>query len=350
MDSAAPLRPQDPDCRFSHLFDVFLLFSAKNPTAHSVGATYYYGMNKTGTTLPNVLRPSIRISLLNSASAIALALSLLVPSLASAQVLVFSKSLDFVHPSVPAGIVAMKKLGVDYGFKVDQTDDATYFNDDSLAKYDAVVFLNNCAIGETLLTDPEKAAFERFIRGGGGYAGIHCASSIHQLWTWYTLLVGAVVETHTNVTPGIIHVEDHYHLSTAALPDTFSHVEEYYIWKAMPAPLWLSEPSQVKVLMTLQEHSAGVKAGWPLSWYHEYDGGRSWYTALGHTEESYKEPLVLAHMLGGIRYAMNRPAVVGTKPRSFAGLAFPATSHGAIDLLGRYRPANGFYFMKDLLP
>ena len=186
-------------------------------------------MNKSGTALPNVFRYSPSILSLLSVSATILGLSLLVPSLTSAQVLVFSKSLDFIHPSVPAGIVAMKKLGVYNGFKVTQTDDASYFNDDSLAKYDAVVFLNNCAIGETLLNESEKAAFERFIRGGGGYAGIHCASSIHQLWTWYTLLVGAVVETHTaGVVPGILHVQDHNHLSTATLPDTFSHMEEYY--------------------------------------------------------------------------------------------------------------------------
>src|SRR4029453_6709484 len=41
----------------------------------------------------------------------------------------------------------------------------------------------------------------------------------------------------------------------------------------------------------------------PISWYHEYDGGRAWYTAMGHTTESYSDPLFLRHVSGGIRWA-----------------------------------------------
>jgi type 1 glutamine amidotransferase len=41
----------------------------------------------------------------------------------------------------------------------------------------------------------------------------------------------------------------------------------------------------------------------PIAWYHEYDGGRAFYTGLGHTAESYAEPAFLAHVAGGIEWA-----------------------------------------------
>lgn len=41
----------------------------------------------------------------------------------------------------------------------------------------------------------------------------------------------------------------------------------------------------------------------PISWCQDYDGGRSWYTGMGHTDESFSDPSFLTHLLGGIRTA-----------------------------------------------
>ncbi|MBT8399262.1 MAG: PQQ-dependent sugar dehydrogenase, partial [Rhodothermia bacterium] len=66
----------------------------------------------------------------------------------------------------------------------------------------------------------------------------------------------------------------------------------------------------VNVLLTVDEKSykrpneKPTSDAHPIAWFHEYDGGRSFYTGLGHTIESFAEPLYRRHLLGGIRYAM----------------------------------------------
>ena len=35
-----------------------------------------------------------------------------------------------------------------------------------------------------------------------------------------------------------------------------------------------------------------------MSWFHDFDGGRAFYTAMGHTDETYSEPLFSNHILG----------------------------------------------------
>lgn len=254
---------------------------------------------------------------------------------AQPRVLAFTKTV-FVHPSIPSGASALLELGRRNGFTVDTTGRADAFTDANLRRYQALVFLNNCGEGDTdIFTAAQKDAFQRYIRAGGGFAGIHCPSHILQGWSWYTDLVGAVVDHHTAVVPGTIRVTDRQHLSTAALPETWNRTEEWYVWKAAPAPLWKRNPSGVKVLAYLQEHAPGVKDDYPIAWYHEYDGGRAWYTALGHTPEAYSEPLFLAHILGGIRYAMGAGAVTIRLLANPSTL--PAMSHsaGLRDLAGR---------------
>jgi glucose/arabinose dehydrogenase len=67
------------------------------------------------------------------------------------------------------------------------------------------------------------------------------------------------------------------------------------------------------VLLTIDESSyeGGTNgSAHPMTWYHEFDGGRAWYTALGHTTESWAEPEFLELVLGGIQYGIGR----GTRP------------------------------------
>jgi type 1 glutamine amidotransferase len=65
----------------------------------------------------------------------------------------------------------------------------------------------------------------------------------------------------------------------------------------------------VTVLLTIDESSyKGGKNGQhhPMAWFHRYDGGKAFYTELGHTNESFAEPLFLKHLLGGIRSVMRK--------------------------------------------
>ena len=208
-------------------------------------------------------------------------------------VLVFSKTTGFRHDSIPQGIATIRTLGAEHGFSVDSTEDATRFTDAELARYKVVVFLNTTG---DILDDTQKSAFERYIRSGGGFVGIHSASDTEYGWAWYGHLVGAYFANHPAIQPATIHVEDLGHASTEGLPATWQRTDEWYNFRSNPR-------GTVHVLATLDEASySGGKMGrdHPIAWCQVIDGGRSWYTAMGHTTESFAEPLFRRHLLGGI--------------------------------------------------
>ena len=212
----------------------------------------------------------------------------------------FSKNTYFFHTSIPKGNAAIIKLGAENGFDVDTTTNAEYFTEDSLKRYAAVIFLNNADNSGSLLNNYQEAEFERYIQSGGGYVGIHAASDAEYDWGWYGRLVGGYFNGHPDKwQEAILHVEDSTHPATKGLPVEWKRTDEWYNFKKLN--------KDVHVLITIDEstYKGGTNGRYhPMSWYHDYDGGRAFYTALGHTEASYTEPLFLKHILGGIKYAI----------------------------------------------
>ena len=215
------------------------------------------------------------------------------------RVLVFSKTKGWKHSSIPFADAAIQKLGKDNGFAVDTTKNAAYFIDDSLKHYHAVVFNNTT---RNVLNAEQQAAFERYIQAGGGYVGIHSAADTEYEWPWYGKLMGAFFSSHphnSNIRAATINVTDKNHISTKGLPDHWERKDEWYNYRSF-------YPG-IKVLAYLDENTyeGGTNgANHPIAWYHEFDGGRAFYTASGHVDSSYTEPLYLEHLLGGIKYAM----------------------------------------------
>ncbi len=216
---------------------------------------------------------------------------------ASFAVLVFSKTAEFRHNSIPDGIAAIRALGAEHGFAVDATEDAARFTDATLARYKAVVFL--LTTGDVLDT-AQKAALERYVRGGGGFVGIHSASDTEHHWPWYGRLVGTWFQNHSRmIQRAMVRIEDPNHASTKGLPRQWERTDEWYNFVSNPR-------GAVHVLARLDEatYSGGTMGtDHPIAWCRNVDGGRSWYTAMGHTKESYAEPLFRLHLLGGIESA-----------------------------------------------
>ncbi len=212
-------------------------------------------------------------------------------------VLVFSKTAGFRHDSIPAGIATIEQLGADNGFEVVATEDADVFTDSGLEPYDAVVWLSTTG---DVLNSGQQEAFERYIQGGGGYAGVHAASDTEYDWPWYGELVGSYFASHPHNQTATIDVEDHDHPSTEHLDAEWVRYDEWYNFQSNPR-------GSVHVLASLDESSYdpgnGAMGDHPIAWCHAHDGGRSWYTGLGHTQESYGEPEFVQHLLGGIEYA-----------------------------------------------
>jgi type 1 glutamine amidotransferase len=219
---------------------------------------------------------------------------------AAYRLLVFSKTAGYRHAAIPDGVAALKSLGGRSGFEIDATEDAAVFTDDKLKGYAAVVFL--CTTGD-VLDDAQQQAFERYVRAGGGFVGVHSATDTEYDWPFYGRLVGAYFASHPKGTPtATVRVEDPKHPATAGLPAAWNRVDEWYNFKANPR-------ASVHVLATVDEKSyeGGTMNGdHPVIWYHAFEGGRAFYTALGHTPESYTDPLFLGHLLGGIRYAAGK--------------------------------------------
>ena len=228
--------------------------------------------------------------------------SLFVPVAARSQesrVLVFSKTAGFRHSSIGVGLAAIRKLGQENGFSVDATEDAGAFTSKNLARYRAVVWLNTTG---DVLDAAQQDDFERYIQAGGGYVGIHSATDTEYDWPWYGRLAGAWFNGHPgnpNVRKATYRILDKTHPSTVGMPDTWDREDEFYNFKSI-------DPT-IHVLIEIDEKSyeGGTNGDHhPMSWYHDFDGGRAWYTNMGHTEATYSEPLFLRHLLGGLRYAM----------------------------------------------
>jgi len=212
--------------------------------------------------------------------------------------LVFSKTAGFRHSSIPTGVAAIEKLGGEHGFTVTATEDASAFTDANLEQYEVVVWLSTTG---DVLDEEQQAAFERYIQSGGGYAGVHAASDTEYDWPWYGELVGAYFAGHPAQQDATVKVAGRGNPSTAELPHRWERFDEWYNFGENPR-------GDVRVLATLDETTYDAGGGamgedHPIAWCQRYDGGRSWYTGMGHTEASYTEDLFLSHLLGGIEQA-----------------------------------------------
>nr|WP_233412474.1 ThuA domain-containing protein [Nucisporomicrobium flavum] len=211
-------------------------------------------------------------------------------------VLVFSRTAGFRHDSIPAGTTAIRELGAANGFSVTATEDPAVFTTAGLAPYEAVVFLNTTG---DVLNAAQQTAFEGYVRGGGGYVGVHAAADTEYDWPFYGNLVGAWFASHPAIQAADVVVEDRAHAATAHLPQRWHRTDEWYNYRT-------NARSTAHVLASLDEGSysgGSMGADHPHAWCKTLDGGRSFYTGGGHTIESYSDPAFRAHLLGGIRYA-----------------------------------------------
>jgi type 1 glutamine amidotransferase len=219
----------------------------------------------------------------------------------SHQVLVFTKTMGWRHQSIETGVHAIRQLGKKGDFNLVQTEDAFVFQAEHLKQYDLVIFLSTTL---DVLDDQQQKAFEAYIQQGGSYMGIHAACDTEYDWSWYGQLAGGYFNGHPNnpnVREATIQVVDKNHASTKHLPQSWVRSDEWYNYKDLNP--------DIHVVLNLDEstYEGGTNgASHPIAWYHEFDGGKSFYTGGGHTVESYYEPAFLEHLLGGINYCLKK--------------------------------------------
>jgi cytochrome c len=233
---------------------------------------------------------------------IALFFLLGINAMAQKRILVFSKTAGFRHASIKEGIVFFQNLGLQKGFAVDTTENATRFTEANLKKYNAIVFLSTTG---DVLNAAQQIEFERYIQAGGGFVGVHAATDTEYDWPWYNDLVGAYFASHpggavSNVQKGTMITINKNHPSTAHLPASFDRTDEFYDFKSL-------KKDALNFLVSVDEktYQQGKMGDFhPMAWTRNFDGGKVFYSNFGHTPETFTEPLMIEHFAGGLASVM----------------------------------------------
>ena len=222
-------------------------------------------------------------------------------------VLVYSGSTGYRHESIPAAVASIKSLGEKAGYVTDTSEDPAVFTAENLAKYKALVLVSTSTDPKNpdseWFTGARREALQGFLKGGKGVIGLHAAADSHYNWGWYGQMIGGYFERHPKGTPkGTVTVVDAKHPATAKLPKTLERNDEWYYYKDF-------DPT-MRVLITIDPKSIGegeadVNPN-PLVWCHDFGGGRVFYSALGHTNESWSEPYMINLMTGALAYAVGK--------------------------------------------
>ncbi len=221
------------------------------------------------------------------------------------RILIYTKNGEgFVHDNIPYSTPLIKKIAEEKGYAVDTSADASVITEENLKRYHALVFSNTN--NETFDTDEQKLAFQRYIQAGGRLVSIHSACGSERQWPWFWKVVGGKFFRHA---PGgqtfDIKVIDANNPSTAHLPNVWSWEDECYYLKHMNPDIHVLIAADLRTVEDekKQEYPGEIFGNYfPISWCHEFDGGRQWHTSLGHSAEYYDDKAFQNHILGGIEW------------------------------------------------
>jgi type 1 glutamine amidotransferase len=209
----------------------------------------------------------------------------------------------YVHDNIATCVKAIEKLGVENGFMTSVSDDPAVFTQSSLKKYGAIIFANSN--NSAFDTEEQRKAFQEYIHGGGGFVGIHSATGSERNWPWFWKLIGGSFAWHAPLQKFTVQIVDTNHPATSFFrAKRWDWEDEFYTMKDQPKDLRVLLAGNIKPLKGVGEKAAGLPDTIPLAWCHEFEGGRSFYTSLGHKKEYYSDPTYLKHLAGGIRWAV----------------------------------------------
>lgn len=217
----------------------------------------------------------------------------------SNKVLVFSLTTSFRHKSIKEGILAIRTLGVKNNFEVDTSENVTSFTNENLKQYKTLIFLN--PTGSNVFSEEQKQAFKEYIHNGGGLVGIHAATDFCFEWEWYGKMIGAFFTNHPKVQQAKLIAVAPKNKLMKGIPQTWLHTDEWYNFRSLNP--------DVKVLVKVDEMSyqgGTMNNEHPVVWYHEFEGGRVFYTAMGHTPEAYTNKLFLTQLQTAIKWTMRK--------------------------------------------
>ncbi len=209
----------------------------------------------------------------------------------------------YVHDNIADCVKAIEKIGAQNSFTVVHSDDPGVFTNAELKTYRAIIFANSN--NKAFDNEPERKAFEDYIHHGGGFVGIHSATGSERDWPWFWKLIGGSFAWHAPLQKFTIKIMDKIHPATSFFKqNTWDWEDEFYVMKEQPRDLHVLLAGNIKPLKGVGNKADGLPDMIPLAWYHEFEGARSFYTALGHKKEYYSDQNFVKHLTGGILWAM----------------------------------------------
>ena len=223
------------------------------------------------------------------------------------RVLIYTKNGEgFVHKNIPSSIKALEEICALENIETDSSEDPAVFTDKNLKKYAAIIFSNTN--NDVFDTEEQKKVFQKYIRNGGGYVGIHSANAVERKWPWYWALVGGKFIRHAPHQEFDVIVTNNNHPSTEFLDKKWTVNDECYYSNNLNPDINILLSAD---MTTIEDEKKSEYPGdifgnyFPLCWSHEFEGGRQWYTALGHDAETYDDPIFRKHLRGGILWVLN---------------------------------------------
>ncbi len=239
----------------------------------------------------------------------------LLPSLAAQtppkpRILVYTRNYTpdgkgYVHDNIAASVAAIRKMGDEAGFAVDEVDAPGVFTDESLRQYAALVFANSN--NEAFSDDAQRDAFKRYIEAGGGFVGIHSASGSERDWPYFWSVLGGKFAAHPHQQAFTVRVVDPDFAAAKGLPAQFTWTDECYFLDHLNPdihPVLVTDRTKLSTLEPMTIDVTKFSVDLPLAWYQTFDGGREFYLALGHNKEDYENPLLYGIIKNGILWAM----------------------------------------------
>ncbi|MFN7054820.1 ThuA domain-containing protein [Hyphomonas sp.] len=226
------------------------------------------------------------------------------PAAAPPHILVFSHTTGYRHASIEPGIAALRGLAAEAGYAFTASEDPAVFTAEGLAPFDALILLSATTQPQDpsseWLDETGRAALKGFVHSGRGIAGIHAAADSHYHWPWYRRMIGAAFARHPPGTPEArIILLKPGDVTVRALPPSFARVDEWYYFSDLDA-------ANLQIVAAFDPASIGEPdtSLQPISWRHEFEGARIFYTGMGHTAESFTDPLFLTHLSAGLGWVL----------------------------------------------
>ncbi len=225
------------------------------------------------------------------------------------KVLVYTKNgKGYVHDNIPSAVACLQKLGQENGFKVDTSANPSVMTAENLQQYTMIIFpsTNN----DVFDTDAQRLAFRRYIEAGGGFVGIHSVTGTERNWKWFKTMMGGTFAWHAKFQKFKVKVIDPSHPSMQGMPKEFEKEDEFYFAKELfpgTKTIMANDITSLNATDTVQRNLILKNAGtfselYPVTWTHDFDGGHTWFTTLGHHKKDYVDPLYVQHLFQGIRF------------------------------------------------